>query len=182
VARSDGREALGEAAAVMYSVTVLRACCGPGACAHRLRTDALASSRQYPHNAANPGTCDLPFRTIPAVADQFRQGSKDTANAVWVNSPSGVQIPEPPPLTWEPALTVRAPGYALKIIAGYRRSKRSPEQLVSRIMWAKRRGCQWHDSALKGSGSRSARTRHSRTGASCRNPARRDTYSGGTGN
>jgi hypothetical protein len=80
----------------MYSVTVLRACCGPGACAHRLRTDALASSRQCPHNAANPGTRDLPFRTIPAVADQFRQGSKDTANAVWVYSPSGVQIPEPP--------------------------------------------------------------------------------------
>ena len=81
----------------MYSVTAPQACWGPGAIAHRLRTDALASSRQCPHNAANPGTCDLPFRTIPAVADQFRQGSKDTANAVWVYSPSGVQIPEPPP-------------------------------------------------------------------------------------
>src|ERR1022692_2195365 len=92
-------EALREAAAVMYSVTVLRARSGPGAIAHRLRTDALASSRQCPHSAANPGTRDLPFRTIPAVADQFRQGSKGTANAVWVNSPSGVQIPEPPPLT-----------------------------------------------------------------------------------
>src|ERR1017187_3246603 len=82
----------------MYSVTAPQACWDPGAIAHRLRTDALVSSRQCPHNAANPGTRDLPFRTIPAVADQFRQGPKGTANAVWVNSPSGVQIPEPPPL------------------------------------------------------------------------------------
>src|ERR1017187_7180953 len=83
----------------MYSVTAPQACWDPGAIAHRLCTDALVSSRQSPHNAANPGTRDLPFRTIPAVADQFRQGSKGTANAVWVNSPSGVQIPEPPPLS-----------------------------------------------------------------------------------
>jgi hypothetical protein len=93
----------------MYSVTAPQACWNPGAIAHRLRKDALVSSRQCPHNAANPGTRDLPFRTIPAVADQFRQGSKGTANAVWVNSPSGVQIPEPPPLAWESALTLRAP-------------------------------------------------------------------------
>src|ERR1039458_7040567 len=83
----------------MYSVTGPQACWGPGAIAHRLRTDALAFSRQCPHNAANPGTRDLPFRTIPALADQFRHGRKGTANAVWVNSPSGVQIPEPPPLS-----------------------------------------------------------------------------------
>src|ERR1017187_7074696 len=106
--RGGARARWTEAAAVMYSVTVLRACCGPGACAHRLRTDALASSRQCPHNAANPGTRDLLFRTIPAVADPFRQGSKDTANAVWVYSPPGVQIPEPPPLTWVPATLARA--------------------------------------------------------------------------
>jgi hypothetical protein len=76
----------------MYSVTAPQACWGPGAIAHRLRTDALASSRQYPNNAANPGTCDLPFHTIPAVADQLRHGRNDTANAVWVNSPSGVHV------------------------------------------------------------------------------------------
>ena len=76
----------------MYSGTAPQACWGPGACAHRLRTGALACSRQCPHNAANPGTRDLQKRTIPAVADQFRQGSKDTANAVWVYSPSGVHV------------------------------------------------------------------------------------------
>jgi hypothetical protein len=61
-------------------------------CAHRLRTDALPSLRQTRQIPARAKPCDLQKRTIPAVADQFRQGSKDTANAVWVYSPSGVHV------------------------------------------------------------------------------------------
>jgi hypothetical protein len=67
-------------------------------CAHRLRTDALPSLRRSRRNPARAMPCDLQKRTIPTVTDRSRHGRNDTANAVWVNSPSGVQIPEPPPL------------------------------------------------------------------------------------
>jgi hypothetical protein len=68
-------------------------------CAHRLRTDALASSRQGRHKPTCGKVSDLRPRTIPALRRRCRHDARGTANAVRVYSPSGVQIPEPPLLS-----------------------------------------------------------------------------------
>jgi len=70
----------------------------PAPCAHTARTNALPALRQNRYIPARPQSCDLRTRAIPTVTRHSRHGRNDTANAVWVNSPSGVQIPEPPPL------------------------------------------------------------------------------------
>jgi hypothetical protein len=70
-------------------------------------TGCVAIARPYarrkpgeePILAAFSGTPDLRFRNIAAMPAPSRQARKDTANAVGVYRPSGVQIPEPPQLT-----------------------------------------------------------------------------------
>ena len=77
-------------------------------CAHSSRTNALRMPGEGKGVIADSGWADLRFRVFPGVAVSAWHGWQDSANAVRVYRPSGVQIPEPPPLssgfTWSRSL------------------------------------------------------------------------------
>ena len=61
--------------------------------------DAQQNASDFRHGSGLSGTADLQLRAIMNASGIVRHARKDTANAVWVYRPSGVQIPEPPQLT-----------------------------------------------------------------------------------
>ena len=69
-------------------------------CAHNARTNGLQQAGRTCQQAAytlSALTCKNRGYTARSIT--VRYTLHRTANAVWVYSPSGVQIPEPPPLT-----------------------------------------------------------------------------------